>query len=204
MGIDSKGLLQYHDLNINSYRRFRIFMLKKLNEYIDTEFVMTNSWDSFILNPDAWTDEFLKYDYIGAPVIWDPDKACYENEFHWRELNTGKGKFSIRSKRLLEVLVDPDIHEPTGGGVRLEYEDYTISKINRGFLEKVHGIKFAPYELCEKFSNYMGVWDGQFGFESFSTNLTNWKDAKKFGMEFLLEENFHKYYSYISKDLDLF
>ena len=31
MGIDSKGLLQYSDLNINSYRRFRIFMLKKLN-----------------------------------------------------------------------------------------------------------------------------------------------------------------------------
>ena len=31
-----------------------------------TDFVLTIQHDGFILNPDAWRDDFFDYDYIGA------------------------------------------------------------------------------------------------------------------------------------------
>jgi hypothetical protein len=33
----------------------------------DTEFAILVHEDGFIVNPECWSDEFLKYDYIGAP-----------------------------------------------------------------------------------------------------------------------------------------
>lgn len=42
-------------------------MIKELNKYIETDYVLIVQYDGFILNPKAWMDEFLEYDYIGAP-----------------------------------------------------------------------------------------------------------------------------------------
>ncbi len=42
-------------------------MIKRINSYVATPFALVIQYDGFILNPDAWRDEFLDYDYIGAP-----------------------------------------------------------------------------------------------------------------------------------------
>jgi len=57
-----------------------------------TSHVLSIQYDSWIVNPSAWTDEFLEYDYIGAPWSWFPDK------------NVGNSGFCLRSRRLLEFL----------------------------------------------------------------------------------------------------
>ena len=81
---------------IQSIRDYNQFNLKHLNDYIDTEFVMVAEYDGFILNPEAWTDEFLNYDYIGAPLLVDGVQLV------------GNGGFSIRSKKLLRLVQSDD------------------------------------------------------------------------------------------------
>ena len=49
--------------NMKDYARYMIY---HLNEVVDTNFVLTIQHDGFIINPDAWRDDFLDYDYIGA------------------------------------------------------------------------------------------------------------------------------------------
>ena len=50
--------------------------------------------DGFILNHKAWDNEFLNYDYIGAPVYWMGNKL----------IEVGNGGFSLRSKKLLKII----------------------------------------------------------------------------------------------------
>ena len=39
-----------------------------LKQHSDNDFVMVIQEDGHIVNPNLWDDEFLKYDYIGAPL----------------------------------------------------------------------------------------------------------------------------------------
>ena len=64
-----------------------------MNNYFDTDYVLTFQSDGFILNPDAWTDEFFNYDYIGAP--WGDNRYA-----------VGNGGFSFRSKKLMNFVSD--------------------------------------------------------------------------------------------------
>ena len=38
-----------------------------LKDHTDNDFVMVIQEDGYIVNPNLWDDEFLEYDYIGAP-----------------------------------------------------------------------------------------------------------------------------------------
>ncbi len=54
------------------------FTINNLNDHVETDYMLIVQGDGFIVNPDAWDDEFLDYDYIGAPwcLPWrwtDPD-----------------------------------------------------------------------------------------------------------------------------------
>jgi len=66
--------------------------IKHLYDMIATDFCLIVQWDGFIINHDLWRDEFLNYDYIGAP--WD--HAISKNRI-------GNCGFSLRSKKFLEV-----------------------------------------------------------------------------------------------------
>jgi hypothetical protein len=91
-------------------------------------------WDGLVRDPAAWDPEFLRWDYIGAPWPDQPD-----------ELAVGNGGFSLRSQRLLEALLDPE--------VRIEHpEDLSICHRNRVLLEQRHGIRFAPLEVARRFA----------------------------------------------------
>lgn len=148
---------------VNSIEAYNDFMIKKMNNYIDTDFVLVIQYDGFILNPDAWTDDFLSYDYIGAPW-WDEGKFI-----------VGNGGFSLRSKKLLEILQNDDSIQRLPD----DPEDWFICVTQREYLES-KGIKFAPVELAKKFSleanEIYGIeWTNQFGFHGLKwTDISNW------------------------------
>ena len=131
------------DFSLDDYNKF---LIKDLNSYINTDYVLTFQNDGFIANPNSWSDEFLDYDYIGAPWWYDDDN------------NVGNGGFSLRSKRLLEVLASDDHID------EFAPEDHVICRVYGDYLKEKHGIKFAPESLASKFSVENGHFDDQFGF----------------------------------------
>jgi hypothetical protein len=173
---------------INSIRDYNQFNLKHLNDYIDTEFVMVAEYDGFILNPDAWTDEFLNYDYIGAPLLVDGVQL------------TGNGGFSIRSKKLLELVQSDDAIQ-LGSKADHKYaenEDWVICVVMRDYLES-KGIRFAPAELGHRFSlennrEYGNVWNGQFGYHGLRwTDISAWiKENPQWEIHNPLDKKFPK------------
>ncbi|MEZ4791977.1 MAG: DUF5672 family protein [Gelidibacter sp.] len=144
---------------ISTIEDYSRFIIKDLHQYLDTDFVLVIQHDGFILNPDAWQDGFLNYDYVGAPCKW----------------GMGNGGFSLRSKKLLKLLSDTteiNTYHP---------EDLMICKKHRGFLER-QGIKFAPFEIAEPFSIEGLMWNGQFGFHNADISIwdiDNYVDSKK-------------------------
>lgn len=148
---------------VDSIEAYNDFMIRRLDSYLETEFVMTIQFDAFVLNPAAWSEEFLHYDYIGAPW-WEGGKYV-----------VGNGGFSIRSKRLLELLrTDSSIKRPAGVP-----EDWFICVDIRDHLEH-RGMRFAPVEVARRFSFEANerdgvVWTDQFGFHGLDwTDISRW------------------------------
>lgn len=120
--------------SIRSKEEYSLFCIKELNKYVDTSHCLVVQWDGYILDDNAWKEEFLEYDYIGAPWLYSDGR------------NVGNGGFSLRSKRLLDILATDDFISA------LHPEDDAICRTYRPYLEEIHGIKFAPQELAESFS----------------------------------------------------
>lgn len=123
---------------MRSARKYNEFVTWELGKYpIDTSHILLIQHDGFVLNAEAWDDEYLKYDYIGAP--W-----CYTDG-----RNVGNGGFSMRSTYLHKVLSkDPNIELGSP-------EDEIICRYYRNYLEKAHNVRYAPEELASKFSYEM-------------------------------------------------
>ncbi len=136
---------------LTSIRDYNVFLSHRLVEQVTTPFVLVFQWDGFVLDPALWTDAFLDYDYIGAP--WAEDSAPPGRR-------VGNGGFSIRSRRLLEALQDPELEfNPE------KSEDKVICRRFRPILEEKHAIRFAPVELAERFAFEHGGTPGStFGF----------------------------------------
>jgi hypothetical protein len=146
---------------IASLDEYSAFCIRELHKHFDTSHCLIVQSDGYVLNGSAWDDEFLKYDYIGAP--WLPANIV------------GNGGFSLRSHRLCRALSEfTDNPHP---------EDSFICVRHRREIEE-QGFKFAPLELARKFAfegrswnqgaEWSGVpvsWDGQFGFHSWLTPL---------------------------------
>lgn len=155
---------------VDSIEKYSHFFIKRVNDFVDTDFVLVIQYDGFILNPEAWTDDFLAYDYIGAP--W-----WYEDDY-----NVGNGGFSLRSKKLLGILHSDDhIQE-------FHPEDHHIVRTYGQYLESL-GIIFAPEDIGSRFSiegclkeyvpvKYGSVWTNEFGFHGLDeTDISIWTKA---------------------------
>ena len=122
--------------NINSIYEYNKFILTKLNDYIETPHCLIVQNDGFILNPHLWKDEFLEYDYIGAP--WNINGMRV-----WKRTNRiGNGGFSLRSKKLLSYTQNLSLDNFD------QPEDVTTSLI----IEKNKEFKYPSVELAAKFS----------------------------------------------------
>lgn len=136
------------ELNWNTYSQF---MVKHLNDYVDTDFCIICQTDGFIINPHLWTDQFYEYDYIGAK--WDTNRLAYHCEWIYphikmrgpQNLNpVGNGGFSFRSKKLLELCKNSNA-EFNGP------EDAFICNNNIDYFLQ-NGIKYAPVQIADIFS----------------------------------------------------
>jgi len=123
-------------------------IIYELNQYIDTEFALLVHADGFVVNPSSWRDEFLEYDYIGAPWPLPADNFSYR-DVNGDIVRVGNS-VSLRSKRLLELpikLVMP--WEPFHGHWN---EDGFICAKNKHIYE-AEGMKFAPLDVAKYFSH---------------------------------------------------
>lgn len=130
--------------NIFSLDEYSRLMIYDLKNYIDTEFALTVQHDGFAVNANMWRDEFLEYDYIGAP--W-PDDFFYDD--FGESIRVGNGGFSLRSKRLMNIFSEKNVEWKQYRGYW--NEDGFISMHNLHFLRD-NGIKFPTAELAYKFS----------------------------------------------------
>jgi len=122
------------------------FVLRFLPTYIRSSHALIAQWDGFVINPHAWTDEFLVHDYVGA--VW-PDQP--------HDCSVGNGGFSLRSRRFLHAGRDPRI-------VQEHPEDQVMCRTYRQFLEREHGVSFAPPALAQRFAFENGPASASFGF----------------------------------------
>jgi hypothetical protein len=105
----------------------------KVPEFIKTSHFLVMQWDSWIINPWQWTNDFLQYDYIGAP--WG-----------YSHYNVGNGGFSLRSKELaLALRFSPGTYP------LLHPEDDALCRLYRHSLEQ-EDFRWPPDDIARRFS----------------------------------------------------
>lgn len=155
--------------NINTIEKYSRFIISRLDEFISTSHVLVIQYDGYILNPQAWREEFLKYDYIGAP--W-PTSYTHVND---DPMIVGNGGFSLRSKKLISICATM---AQLNFILNYQPEDAAICRDFKPLLQRL-GINFAPENVAKVFSfeenNRVGKkWNGQFGFHGRHTDISKW------------------------------
>ena len=159
------------------YLEYGLFVLYALHRFIRTEFALIVQDDGWVLNGDAWREEYCNYDYIGAPShlgrVLSRGTATYFTKFQWVEHLPDdavrvdfvmNGGFSLRSKKLLQaptVLGLPFVLPAVSGVTGPPYEMHWASNSNledvqlcidmRSALEQ-SGIRFAPLDIARNFA----------------------------------------------------
>lgn len=155
---------------IKTTKDYSELVLTGISQYVESSHVLIIQWDSFVIHPHLWSDEFLQYDYIGP--VWS----------HHPETPVGNGGFSLRSKKLLHAIQQP-------GFVKKHPEDYCICADNKDFLAR-HGIKIAPVHVAEKFAVERTRWHDAFGFHGFFNFGRVLSDAELKAFIKILPENY--------------
>jgi hypothetical protein len=136
---------------INSLGEYSLFCAHQLHKYIKTSHVLLVQPDGFVTNPLMWIDDFLKFDYIGAP--WDlllshrGMHTCGMGlDINQTPIIVGNGGFSLRTKKILEE------------GSKLPYTNPNIVPEDNFFCIlwrkelKEKGIKYADIKTAKRFS----------------------------------------------------
>lgn len=139
---DDINIIKIPSLNKEEYSYFSIY---NLPSYIDTKYCLTFQWDGFIINPDLWLDEFLDYDYIGAPWL------------HEKYNNVGNGGFSLRSQKFMQAAktleynskIQFQPHIPAGQ--LITPEDWFVCNYSYEHMINMN-VRFANIDLAYKFS----------------------------------------------------
>jgi hypothetical protein len=135
-------------------------LMTKMTEWFDTSHMLYFQSDGFIQNTKAWTNDFLDYDYIGAPCM-KPAAIRYARdvrriliggktyEDYTDVMWVGNGGFSLRSKKYCDVVSNlwrilPESH-------RLANEDILVNLVYREYMKR-NGVKIAPIDVAFRFS----------------------------------------------------
>ena len=154
--VDDGIVLEEPVVDIKNYNDYNHYVIHDLHNHVNTSHCLLVQPDGFVLFPEKWNNEWLKYDYIGAP--WAYAEDAYIDPFgnHHR---VGNGGFSLRSKKFLEVPTKVEVPWETNNsdfywmpeGVVNYHEDGNVCVHNRHiFIEQ--GCKYAPVEVAVRFS----------------------------------------------------
>lgn len=151
-----------YDYKLNSIDAWNKAVIYELHNYVQTDFALLFHSDGYPINAEAWRDEFLEYDYIGAPWPFPTDDYSYRTPTG--ELVRVGNSVSLRSKKLLEL--------PSKLG--LEWKSYYGNTNEDGFLcvhnrdiLKQHGCKFAGIDIARYFSREHSIPENE-GIETFA------------------------------------
>lgn len=124
-------------INPLDYNQYSMVAFNQLQRFTQKEHLLVFQDDGFVSTPSLWQDDFLKYDYIGAP---------WSHSYSWSGpgRDVGNGGFSLRSRRLCEFCSTL----PFINGI---HEDGLICT-HYGQHIKKNGFVFAPLEVAYKFS----------------------------------------------------
>ena len=122
-------------------------IMEDLHRYFNTSHCLIVQSDSFVVNSELWKDEFLNYDYIGAP--WSDQIKIKPNlVLNMKKNKVGNGGFSLRSRKLVDITAKINFKSLK---FPIKSEDIIICHyLYKEMVEK--GIRFAPAELAAQFS----------------------------------------------------
>ena len=132
---------------LNSVDDYNEIIFQDLHKYFETSHCLIVQSDSFVVNSSLWKEEFLQFDYIGAP--WSNKIQINPNLVLHLEKNTvGNGGFSLRSHKLAKTTAKIDFNSLK---FPLKSEDIIICHyLYKEMLN--NSIRFAPPELAAQFS----------------------------------------------------
>ncbi len=149
-----KSIRYSHTSKLNDIDAFNYKMVYELGDHIKTDYALIVHADGFVVHPEMWRDDFLDYDYIGAPwpLPKEGDTTTYR-DIHGNICRVGNSA-GIRSKRLMDFPKKANI--PWEGeyayGKMWFYEDGFICCKIRHLLE-AEGMKIAPLEVAKYYSH---------------------------------------------------
>src|SRR5262245_13786964 len=111
------------------------FVWAQVPRYVRTSHVLFIQWDSWIMDPVMWSDEFMQFDYIGSPW-WYLDGR-----------NVGNSGFSLKSTALIRYVRKHADRYPCSSTL----EDDLMCRHYRSALEQ-DGFVWATEEMATPFA----------------------------------------------------
>lgn len=118
-----------------TWKNYSPWILRNLNQFINTDFVLIVQYDGFIIDPSLWSRDFMDCDYIGA--LWPNIGQCNR---------VGNGGFSLRSKKFLELSAQIEYKVGKHSG-----EDWVACVEQYNYMLE-NGVNFADKILARQFS----------------------------------------------------
>jgi hypothetical protein len=131
--------------NIDEWNYNIIYNLPK---HVDTDYAILIHDNGFIVNPQSWRDDFLDYDYIGAPFPLPTDDISYR-DIHGNIIRQGNS-VSLRSKKLLDVANNINLEWKSFYGYTNE-DGFICAHYRHKYIEQ--GCKFADIDIAKYFSH---------------------------------------------------
>lgn len=135
----------YHHFNGRSVAAAARCMWYDVPPLVKTSHYLSIQADGWVLDESRWTDEFLEYDYIGAPWPIEPGNIWWRLGFT-RGRNVGNGGFSLVSARFGRHVADNRDRYPL-----VMPGDDALCRGYRKSLE-ADGFRWAPEKLAAQFS----------------------------------------------------
>lgn len=125
--------------------------------HVQTDFALCIHHDGYIINPQAWRDEWLQYDFIGAPWPREPN-GRHPGKSNFPNRRVGNTGFCLKSRRFMERTAELEnifdtMHRLEGTNINWRGlgGDTFCCQYQRPVLEGF-GLKFAPVEVAADFS----------------------------------------------------
>jgi len=136
-----------HRPDVDTIDKWNHAIVYDLGGYVNTSHAILIHKDGYIINPELWNDEWLEYDYIGAPFPLPHD------DFSYRDIN-GKiqrvgNSVGLRSKKLMDL--PKQLNMPWKSFHGFYNEDGFIS-VNMRHIFEEWGCLFAPLRVAVNFS----------------------------------------------------
>jgi hypothetical protein len=152
-----EGIKYEQGKEIKDINDFNEYMFLNFYKHVNTSHCLYIQHHAYILNPELWDDNWLKYDYCGA--VWPHVHDAYIAN-NGERVRVGNGGFSIRSSYLMTL------PQKMGWYLREEQgwknEDGQIAVYWRKEMLE-NGVKYAPVEVAAKFSYENPVPENNYG-----------------------------------------